>query len=72
MSDGLNEAFKGMNFNRVKEKEENYPDAKLHKITSFIKSGVRIIGYGFLPFSMEIACAVLLISEFVGIIEELV
>lgn len=73
MSDGLNEAFKSINFNKkMLIKEEKYPDARLHKLTSFIKSGIRIIGYLFLPFSIEIACAILLISELVGVIEELV
>jgi len=73
MSDGLNEAFKGMNFNREKiVEEENYPDAKLHQVTSFIKSGIRIVGYGFLPFNLALACGILIISEVVGVIEELV
>lgn len=50
----------------------NYPDAKKHQIISFIKSGVRIIGYAFIPFSLEIATGVLILSELIGIIEELV
>ena len=49
-----------------------YPDAKKHQIVSFIKSGIRIIGYAFLPFSLTIATIVLIFSEIIGIIEELV
>ena len=48
------------------------PDAKLHQIISFIKSGIRILGYGFLLFNLPIAVALLISSEAVGIIEELV
>tara|TARA_R100000406_G_C3089532_1_gene119140 strand:- start:555 stop:710 length:156 start_codon:yes stop_codon:yes gene_type:complete len=49
-----------------------YPDAKLHQITSFIKSGVRIIGYCFIPYNLMMAAIMLVLSEIVGIIEELV
>ena len=48
------------------------PDPKKHQIISFIKSGIRILGYIFLPFSLEIATILLILSEVVGIIEELV
>ena len=51
----------------------NYPDAKKHQIVSFIKSGVRIAGYVLLAADMLVACAVVLIlSEAIGIYEELV
>ena len=51
----------------------NYPDAKKHQIVSFIKSGVRIAGYLLLAADMLVACAVVLIlSEIIGIYEELV
>jgi len=50
----------------------NYPDARLHQIISFIKSGVRILGYCFLPFELSIAAIILILSEAIGIIEELV
>jgi hypothetical protein len=39
------------------------PDPKKHQIISFIKSGVRIVGYIFLPFSLEIATILLILSE---------
>jgi len=49
-----------------------YPDAKKHQIISFIKSGVRILGYGLLIINLPIAVGVLIFSEVIGIIEELV
>jgi len=50
----------------------NYPDAKKHQIVSFIKSGIRILGYVFIPFNLVVAAILLILSEIVGIIEELV
>jgi hypothetical protein len=49
-----------------------HPDAKKHQIISFIKSGVRILGYGLLIVNLPIAVGVLIFSEVIGIIEELV
>ena len=51
---------------------EKMPDQKWHQIISFIKSGIRIIGYIFIPFNLVIAAIILVISEIIGIIEELV
>ena len=48
------------------------PDQKWHQIISFIKSGVRIVGYLFIPFNLIIATVLLVVSEVIGIIEELV
>jgi hypothetical protein len=48
------------------------PDAYLHQKISFIKSGVRILGYIFLPFNLVFATILLILSEVIGIIEELV
>jgi len=48
------------------------PDAYLHQKISFFKSGVRILGYIFIPFSLVTATALLILSEVIGIIEELV
>ena len=48
------------------------PDARKHQIISFIKSGFRILGYGLLLYSLPIAVGVLIFSEAIGIIEELV
>jgi hypothetical protein len=48
------------------------PNQKWHKIISFIKSGVRILGYCFIPFNLVTATFLLIFSEVIGIIEELV
>jgi hypothetical protein len=48
------------------------PNQKWHQIVSFIKSGVRILGYVLIPYSLPIAAGVLIFSELIGIIEELV
>ena len=50
----------------------NQPDPLLHQRLSFVKSGIRIVGYAFLPFNLLIAAGVLILSEVVGIVEELV
>lgn len=52
--------------------EQQLPDARLHQMISFIKSGIRIVGYAFLPFDMIAAAMILAASEVVGIVEELV
>lgn len=49
-----------------------YPDAYKHKIISFIKSGIRIIGYLAIPFHLGWATGILVLSEIIGIIEEMV
>ena len=49
-----------------------YPDAKKHQIISFVKSGIRILGYGFIPFNLGVAVTLLIVSEIIGIVEELV
>ena len=51
---------------------DKLPDPKLHQLVSFIKSGVRVLGYAFIPFDSFIAMGVLLVSELIGIYEELV
>ena len=51
---------------------EKLPDPKKHQIISFIKSGVRILGYLFIPLDLGAAVTLLVVSEAVGIIEELV
>ena len=67
--------MKGNDFNQIKkdrENLENMPDQKLHQMVSFFKSGVRIAGYFFIPFNLVAAIALLILSEVVGVIEELV
>lgn len=51
---------------------EKMPDQKWHQIISFIKSGIRIVGYCFIPFNLVIAAIILVVSEIIGIVEELV
>lgn len=51
---------------------DKMPDQKWHQIISFIKSGVRIVGYAIIPFDLVAAAIVLIFSEVIGIIEELV
>ena len=56
-----------------KEKDiDKMPNQKWHQIVSFIKSGVRIVGYCFIPFNLVMATTLLVLSEVIGIIEELV
>jgi hypothetical protein len=83
MSDGITEARRGTYFSgptgysgstgHPNPPTPNHtPDPKWHKIISFIKSGVRILGYAIIPFDLVIATGVLILSEVIGIIEELV
>ena len=51
---------------------DQMPDQKWHRRISFLKSGIRIVGYVFIPFNLIDATALLVVSEVVGIIEELV
>ena len=59
-------------YNDTKVKVDKLPDPKLHQQISFIKSGIRILGYACIPFSLFWATTFLILSEVVGIIEELV
>ena len=52
--------------------KQELPDARKHQIISFVKSGIRIIGYMFIPFNISVAVTLLIVSEAVGILEELV
>ena len=52
--------------------KQQLPDAKKHQQISFIKSGIRILGYIFIPIDIGAAVTLLVVSEAVGIIEELV
>ena len=57
---------------KINKDFKHMPNQKWHKIISFIKSGVRIVGYAFIPFNLVVATIVLIFSEVIGIIEELV
>ena len=50
----------------------SYPDAKKHQIVSFIKSALRLVGYGLLLVDLNLAVGTLIASELLGIVEELV
>jgi len=50
----------------------NHPDPKLHQRVSFIKSVIRIAGYLTLAVNLPAAVTLLIISEAIGIVEELV
>ena len=51
---------------------EKLPDPKKHQIISFVKSGIRILGYIFIPLDLGAAVVLLVVSEAVGIVEEMV
>lgn len=51
---------------------ELYPDAQKHQVVSFIKSGIRIVGYVLILIDPISAVITLIGSEAVGILEELV
>ena len=51
---------------------QDLPDAYWHQKISFLKSAIRIVGYGLLLYNVPIAVGVLIFSEAIGIIEELV
>ena len=51
---------------------DKLPDPKKHQIISFVKSGKRILGYLFIPFDLGAAVTLLVVSEAVGILEEMV
>jgi hypothetical protein len=75
MSDRSNlyrDIFNGKNKERWEEEQKHMPNQKWHKIMSFIKSGIRITGYALVPFDLVTAAIVLIFSEIVGILEELV
>ena len=59
-------------FEIKKIRKQELPDAHKHQIISFIKSGVRILGYCFIPVSLVTSTILLILSEIIGIIEELV
>jgi len=49
-----------------------HPNPKKHQQISFIKSAIRILGYVFLFWDIEVAALTLIASEAIGIYEELV
>ena len=53
-------------------KINKHPDPKKHLIVSLIKSVVRLLGYFALWYDINIAASLLILSEMIGIGEELV
>ena len=49
-----------------------HPDPEKHQRISFIKSAVRTLGYVFLFWDVEVAALTLVVSETIGVYEELV
>ena len=50
----------------------NYPDADKHFWASMTKSVIRVAGYCLIFVNIDMAAAILITSELVGIAEELV
>ena len=48
------------------------PNDQKHRNTSFVKSFVRIVGYILIPYYLPLTISILVISELIGVIEELV
>ena len=65
-------AKRGRNLPPKVKNIDQMPDQKWHRIISFVKSGIRIVGYLAIPFNIAAAVSLLVVSEVVGIIEELV
>ena len=65
-------AKRGRNLPPKVKNIDQMPDQKWHRIISFVKSGIRIVGYLAIPFNIVAAVSLLVVSEVVGIIEELV
>lgn len=64
--------MKNTNIKLDTEINKYMPNQKWHRYVSFAKSVVRMTGYFLLPFDLGIAMIVLIFSETIGVIEELV
>ena len=52
---------------------EQHPDARRHKIISFVKSAIRIVALGALAYyEIQLAAILLIVAELLGVYEELV
>ena len=49
-----------------------HPNAKRHPQISFLKSAIRTLGYLTLLVNLHVAVSLLVMSEVIGIVEELV
>jgi len=52
--------------------KNQHPDAKLHMIASFIKSGIRVLGFSLMLNHMDWAIFTLVMAEIIGVAEEMV
>ena len=62
-------------FNSIEKDRKNLAnmsDQRKHQIVSFVKSAIRIVGYIFIPINLIAATVILVVSELVGIVEEMV
>jgi hypothetical protein len=50
----------------------NHPNPRNHQIISFIKSSARLVGYIAILINIPVAVSILVASEILGIVEELV
>jgi hypothetical protein len=57
---------------KIINQRKKHPDPKLHQLVSFLKSAVRISGYVALFWSIGLGATILILSEIIGIVEELV
>jgi hypothetical protein len=57
---------------KIINQRKKHPDPKLHQSVSFLKSAVRISGYVALFWSVGLGAVILILSEIIGIVEELV
>jgi hypothetical protein len=48
------------------------PNQYKHRMVSFAKSAIRILGFGAFWWSLDIAVTLLILAEIVGVAEELV
>jgi hypothetical protein len=62
-----------MALTRPNKNQIGHPDPLKHKYVSFVKSGLRILGFGFLIFGgFWMAGLLLILAEILGIVEEMV
>ena len=54
------------------KKNQKLPDAFLHQRISFIKSAIRLAGNFLILISVPVAVGILILSEIIGLVEELV
>ena len=62
-----------MALTKPKSNQVEHPDARKHKVISFAKSGMRMVGFACLVLgNLPAAGLILIIAEVAGIVEEMV